>query len=291
MRRSLALFVLAALFVLGVAPPGTPAASEDAPAPRPAAARGGAADSASGLAAPDSFAFDSTAGDSFAAPRLYLSWVAPAGLPGARSNLDFTCRDTNEVDTLFLSFETGRDLPRFTRMYGRLFFRPVQEDTLGAFWDYTHEGANRGHLIIQFDPDESFPCAQPWLRHGRGGVSYRLEPQLGWLELAFAVRPGDAAPISGRTRYCFARVIFDQRWCHLSGVRQPVCIEWEEARYSGGGRLFSMTGGPERFVAANSAGGKVCAARRRSQKPKVWAQPAGKPIAPVRRPQPDSTGR
>ena len=183
------------------------------------------------------------------------------------------------------------NLPHFTRMYGRLFFRPEADSSLGDFWDFGHEGENRGNLQIQFDPHASFPCAQPWLRTGRGGVTYHFERQVAWLELAFAVRPGDAAPISGRTRYCFARVLFDQRWCRLPGVGQPVCIEWEEARYSGGGRLFPIASGPERFVSANSPDGKVCAPHR-VQKPRVWAQPPGKPIAPVRRPQePDTTRR
>jgi hypothetical protein len=205
-----------------------------------------------------------------AGARLYLAWRAPYGMPGARRNLDLSCADTTKVDTLYLSFETGMDSEHFYAMFARLSFRSASGDTLGEFWHFGRKGVNREGLKIQFDPDGTFPCSQPWNRAGTGSPTlyHRAEGTL--LDLLYAVSLQDAAPTSGRTRYCYARLLLDRRQCRLEGSRQPVCIEWEQARYSiGGGDIF-ITGGPEALVSVNSPDSSVCAPLRSAARVRAW---------------------
>ena len=203
-------------------------------------------------------------------PTLYLAWGAPFGMPGARRNLDLTCADRSKVDTLYLSFETGADYEHFYSMFARLSFRSAPGDTLGDFWYFGRNGVNREGLKIQFDPDGTFPCSQPWVRAGMGSpvVYHRREGTL--LDLLYAVSLPDAVPTSGRTRYCYARLLLDRKMCRLAGSSQPVCIEWEQARYSiGGGDIF-ITGGPEALVSVNSPDSSVCAPLRSAARVRAW---------------------
>jgi hypothetical protein len=226
------------------------------------------APSANPLARPAEF--DSTEGDSIAEPLLFMAWHAPYGSPRARADLDLTCRDTSVVDTLYLSFETGRDLPGFYGMSAKLRFHPVEGDTLGAFWHFGREGDNPAGVKIQLDPDGTFPCSQPWIRPGLGAPAFDYTPWSSQLSFIYAVSAGEQAPVSARTRYCFARVLLDRRLCHLAGSRQPVCIEWVDAFYSGGGRDLPIERGPGRYVTVNSPDGSVCAPYRRLLKPGLW---------------------
>jgi hypothetical protein len=192
-------------------------------------------------------------------PRLYLAWGAPYGTPGAKRNRDLTCADTTKVDTLYLSFETGTDSEQFLAMFARLSFRSAPGDTLGDFWYFGRKGVNREGLKIQFDPDGTFPCSQPWNRTGSGSPALYHRPEGTLLDLLYAVSLPDAVPSSGRTRYCYARLLLDRKRCSLAGSRQPVCIEWEQARYSiGAGDIF-ITGDSEALVSVNSPDSSVCA--------------------------------
>jgi hypothetical protein len=242
--------------------------------------------------------FDSTRGDSFAAPQIYMAWKAPYGTPGARANLDLTCSDSSEVDTLYLSFETGRDLPGFVGLSATLRIHPADGDSLGPFWFFGSGGANPGVLKIQLDPDGTFPCSQPWVRSGVGVPIFKFHPWAGDLSFVYAVPLRSAVPISGRTRYCFARVLLEQRRCRLPGVRQPVCIEWVKAAYSGGGRDFPIRRGPARYVTLNSPDGSVCGPYRSVTGPGGWRPARRGPGAavpvravPVRAVPPDSARR
>jgi len=297
-RSSLAVLALAGLSVLSLAAGRAPAAPGAAP---PLAAPGSAAPHAASrdtgrtmvFPAPGSVAFDSTLGDSFAEPRLYMAWRAPYGMPRARTDLDLTCGDTSRVDTLYLSFETGRDLPGFFGMSAKLRFHPAEGDSLGPFWFFGREGANPGALQIQLDPDGTFPCSQPWVRPGLGAPGFEFHPWAAQLSFVYAVAVGAEAPVSGRTRYCFARVLFARNRCHLPGSRQPVCIEWAEAFYSGGGRDLPIERGPARYVTVNSPDGSVCGPYRRLVRPAAWTpyRPGPGATAPVRAAPPDSAGR
>lgn len=223
-------------------------------------------------------------GDSLGEPRLYLSWNAPYGMPRAADRVVVDCLDTTRVDTLYLSFETGRDASRFYGMYARLYFHPAQGDTLGTYWHWERGWWNQGNLRVEFDPDGTFPCAQPWTRGGFGAPSYEFKPEFGTLDLVYAVKEQDAAPISGTTRYCFGRVMLRQRKCALPGSMRPVCLEWSSARYSFGAGDVAVTRGGERFVSVNSDDGGVCAPYRAAVRPQRWlprSQPAPGSPTPV----------
>lgn len=235
-------------------------------------------------------AYDSTRGDSVGEAALYMAWGAPYGTPGARSEVTLDCRDTSRVDTLYLSVETGRDLPRLFAMFGRIVFHPAPGDSLGPFWDFRGAGANRAGLLVQMDADGSFPCARPWLYPGGGGTTYEFTPGLGELLVIYAVKPDDAAPVSGRTRYCFARLLLRQRRCDPGGARRPVCVEWREMGYSGGGDDIMVRRGPARFVSVNSPDGGVCAPRRRAAAVGAWRPGQVRPPGPAATPA-DSSRR
>jgi hypothetical protein len=277
--------VLAALLASGGAPDESGKAGGTAPV---GPARRSSADPArAGFPAParPGAAYDSTRGDSVGEAALYMAWGAPYGTPGARQNTTITGRDTNRVDTLYLSLETGRDLPRLFAMFGRVVVHPAPGDSLGAFWDFRGAGANRGGLQVQVDADGTFPCARPWLYPGGGGTTFEFAAGLGELLVVYAVTPEDAAPISGRTRYCFARLLLRHRRADLAGSGQPVCIEWREAGYSGGGEDLMVRRGPARFVSVNAPDGSVCAARRRAATVGAWRP------APARSPGPERPTR
>ena len=226
--------------------------------------------------------YDTTRGDSVSESHLYMAWGAPWGMPGARSNLNLSCRDTNAVDTLYLSFETGRDVPRFYVMMAYLDILPAAGDSLGAFWDFSHNGANKGGLKIQVDPDGTFPCPQPFVRPGMGIPRYDFEPAHGRLFVAYAVRLENPAPVLASTRYCFARLLLDRRRCSLPGASQPVCIEWERAEYTPNTKAdVAISRGAERFVSLNSPAGKVCAPYRAIGRPHVWLPPPA-PVQKIR---------
>ncbi len=243
---------------------------------------------------PDGMPYDSTRGDSVGEASLYLSWGAPWGAPGARRNVDVNCRDTSRVDTLYLSLVTGRDLPHLIAIYARVAIRPSAGDSLGVFWGFGEGGANRGGLLVQMDADDTSPCSQPWLYPGMGGTVYEFVGGAGELLAIYAVKPEDGAPISGLKRYCFARLLLRHRSCALPGSDQPVCIEWREGGYSGGGPDILIRRGENRFVSVNSPNGDVCTPYRHRGKVPAWNPPVQR-TAPPRPPRPaapaDSTRR
>jgi hypothetical protein len=137
-------------------------------------------------------------------------------------------------------------------------FHPAFGESLGVHWFYGQDGANPGSLKMEFDPDGTFPCSQPWIRQGILAPGFEYHPWGVELTFVYAVTPDDAAPISGRTRYCCARILFRHKRCRLPGASQPVCIEWVYLYYSGGGQDFPIKRGPGRFVSLNSPDGRVC---------------------------------
>ena len=158
-------------------------------------------------------------------------------------------------------------------------FHPAFGETLGVHWFFGRGGANPGAISMQFDPDGTFPCSQPWVRSGTGVPGFEFHPWGAELTFLYAVTKADAIPVSGRTRYCYARVLFSHKRCHLPGASQPVCIEWVDARYSGGGHEFPIKRGPGRFVSLNSRDGGVCAPYRRPRMPGQWNPPSSGPGA------------
>ena len=286
-RRSLAVAVLAMMSLPCISFSATTGGSAPGPPEPTALAPATVRDSAARVIAP----YDSTMGDSLSESRLFMAWHAPYGMPRARSNLAFACDDTSRVDTLYLSFETGRDLPHFLAIFGRLYLHPAFGESLGTHWRYGGRDSNNGALLIQMDPDGTFPCPQPWGRSSMGGTLYYFNPSLGELQVIYAVPTGDGVPVQARERYCFARLLFKHRRCTLDGARQPVCIEWFEAQYSGGGSDIGITRGPGRFVSINSPDGSVCTPYRRTRRPPTWHPPNWLPSLPAPAAPRDTAGK
>jgi hypothetical protein len=275
LARSLgAAVALAALVVLlggavpaAVAPPAEPVAPPAHVAPAvvtdTSAARRALADSAD---------FESAAGDSFAPPQIFLAWHAPYGMPGATDTISFGAGDSNRVDTLYMSFETGRDIPKFLGMFARLHFRPAIGDTLGTYWRYGSGSPNYRNLAFEFDPDGTFPCPQPWIRSGTSVPEFEFDPGGARLDLFYVnLQLTSLIPVDGRVRYCFARMMFLQKRWGLPGARQPVCLEWSFSRYSVGREDALARSGPQRCISMNSPDGSVCAPYRSNQRPAPWA--------------------
>jgi hypothetical protein len=215
---------------------------------------------------------DTTGAVVYGEPQLYMAWHAPWGEPNATDTLSVPQADTTRADTLYLSFDTGRDAPKFFGLYARLYFRPRFGDTLGVYFNFKRGWWNQGNMRIEFDPDGTFPCPQPWTRTGFGQPIYEMED--GWhagrLDLIYAMREKDVAPVNAHTRYCFARIIFRQKKSYLPGAHKPVCLEWNMARLSFGGRDVIADRGPGRFVSFNSPDGSVCTPYRRAPAVQSW---------------------
>ena len=191
-------------------------------------------------------------------PRIHLSWGAPYGSPRAREDVELTCGDTSLVDTLYMCLVPEENLERFNGVWGHILFHPRLGDTLRAFWDFRHEGANPGSLKVQFDPDSTFPGPRPWAHNGGGGVSYEFGRAVGTLLMGYAVQPEDAAPVQRGTQYVLGRILLEHRRCDLPGARQPVCIDWEEARYDDGyPPVYVVSRSPGSCVSVNSPDGRV----------------------------------
>jgi len=250
-------------------PPGGAAKST---ASAPAAPRSAVPDtSAARRAVADSADFESAESDSFAPPQLFLAWHAPYGLPGATDTISFGAGDSNRVDTLYLSFETGRTGREFLGVFARLYFHPTFGDTLGTYWQYGYGSPNYRDVAIEFDPDGSFPCPQPWIHNGMGFPDFDFHAGGAKLDLYYVItRLQDAIPVDGHVRYCFARVMFRQTHWDLPGARQPVCIEWSVARMSIGRRDAVGRRGEGRCVSVNSPDGSVCGPYRRTLVPANW---------------------
>lgn len=208
-------------------------------------------------------------------PELFLSWHRPFGMPGAAQNIEVAPSDTARRDTLWLSFDPGRDGPRFYSMFARLYFHPRMGDTLGNYWHWEGGSWNQGNLRMEFDPDGTFPCLQPFVHHGVAVPKYTFNPGLGRLDMIFAVRLQDAAPVAAGTRYCFARVIFHHKGAMLPGSGQPMCVEWAEGRVSFDGPDIVSSRGAHRWVTMNAASGDPCGDYKRTKAPAIWRPGAG----------------
>ena len=189
-------------------------------------------------------------------PRVFLSWQAPYGLPGARDSARAACDDSLAADTLYLTFDPGEDIGRLMGIDATLVFRAAPGDTLGPFWDLSRRGVNPWNLRIEFD-DPPAGIASPWAVAGMGAPRYTLGRDAGRLDLTYFVPSSLADAIAAGTRYFMARVILRLRRPRLEGCRQAVCVEFDHLliSYAGGSRWINAG---ERFATWNSPDGGAC---------------------------------
>lgn len=190
-------------------------------------------------------------------PRLYLSWHAPYGLPGASDTLIRACGDTSRVDTLFLSFDPGRACVTFVGMTATLRFRAQAGDSLGPQWGAPGAGPLPRWMRLEWAPDSSSGCPSPWSTRGFGFGGYRKLEGQGVLRMVYAVPSGDTARVEPGRRYGLALLLL--RGLPLEGpfCRQPVCVEWTSATMADGSKETPVEGRDCR-VSLNSSTRQVC---------------------------------
>lgn len=215
-------------------------------------------------------------------PRLYLSWGAPWGRPGATDRLRSACDDTLRVDTLWLCFDPGRNNPTYLGFIATLYVRPVEGDTLGSFWHLERGGENHRGMLAQYGPDSSFVLPQPWTTETTGTIFYDHTPSSGRIRLVCAIPRHMAGPVDSGRVYCLGRLLFRARRPDLAGCDRPACIEWGNAQLSyGRADTFTATLG-ERFVSWNAGAKDVCAPYRR--KPAIAVETKRKGEKPLEDP-------
>lgn len=205
-------------------------------------------------------------------PRLYLSWHAPYGAPGATDTIGGGAGDAGR-DTLFLTYQTRNDWPRFLGVVNTLYFRAAVGDTLDPFWK------DERNVEVTFVTDSIPGYPRAW----RGSQTLRF---LYWssvrgsasLKLSNTRPPDSPVAASKDALYPMARILFERP---PAGVRrQPICIEWADAEFlpDSAGVTLSVRAGQEGrpFVSMNSGGSAVCDAYRPMEAKPAAAQKASR---------------
>jgi hypothetical protein len=162
-------------------------------------------------------------------PKIYLSWGAPHGLPGASTSLSWTGGDTTRVDTLFLSFDPGKDT---TLVGGTLtvWFRALSGDSLSLLWQSAGGLNLPSGMKFEFanTPVSGHPF--PWESFGIGDFGYtRPGRTVGQVRALFAVAASRAARVQGGKLYGLARLLLRRPPGSAPGSSQSVCVEWANA--------------------------------------------------------------
>lgn len=202
--------------------------------------------------------------------RLYLSWHAPYGLPGATSDLTIACGDTLAEDTLYLCCDPGTDSKTFNGFSAVLYFRAALGDTLGPYWHFGQGMKGLRRIRALFDADSSAGLAAPWPSGGFGAINYDSSPGAGHLQMVFAVPPSLTGSVRYGQRYCLARLLFRRPPSAISGCGQPVCIEWTKAALAFAYGYEPEVSVGDRYASLNSPDGAVCKTYRGRAVPPVW---------------------
>ena len=202
---------------------------------------------------------------------LRLTWSHIEGKPGARDRVSIAGSDTSRVDTLYLAFEVPRPTPAIASMSALVYFRPQSGDTLGDFWSFKTGQPNGGALLVDFPPfadDKSSPA--PWDEAGDYAVAYDRIGGAGRLSFEHTLKEiNESHGLEPGPRYCFARVRIAHRGAQLSGHRQPVCVEWANAKITfTTGRQLLVRGGEGRIAGWNA--GPDCVVSRPASSARPW---------------------
>lgn len=212
--------------------------------------------------------------------RIYLTWRAPYGQPGASYQLSAACGDTVAKDTLYMCFDPGRGSQSFHGMSATVHFWAAAGESLGGHWQFG-EGQRFGGLQVELNPENVPAAGRAWPSSGVARAHYSATSASGKLQMVVAVPSTQAPAVEAGTLYCFARVLVPRPARKSPGCDRPICIEWAVA-----GLGYGLGDEPEirrgsRFVGWNSRDGKVCAPLRRPVG--AW-NPRKRPPAPGIRP-------
>lgn len=210
--------------------------------------------------------------------RIYLSWGAGHGLPGAAGSLTRTGGDTTRVDTLYLSFSPGRACSTFVGMTATLWLRAMDGDSLGPLWQSAGGMTLPRGMSVEFPRDSASAHPFPWAGFGIGHSGYgRSGSNAGRLRLMWAVGPQDGARVEPGRLYGLARILLRRPAAGAPGSAQPVCVEWSEGSmaYRPGDEPGVSAG--VRYVGINAAGGEFSCSTETSPTPPAPPAPrAGK---------------
>ena len=84
--------------------------------------------------------------------KMYLTWHAPFGQPGASDALVAACGDTTTKDTLYMCFDPGQDIETFESLTATLYFWAASGDTLDPHWFFGEGQAFHG-LQVEYAPE------------------------------------------------------------------------------------------------------------------------------------------
>jgi hypothetical protein len=197
-------------------------------------------------------------------PLLYASWGAPWGTPRASAHVMAPCGTVAAYDTLYLTFDPGRDAPAFFGIMGEVYFRANSPDTLGSLWSFDDRPETDNNFQVEFPTpnDSSWGAPSPWKGQGFGAKKYDRTPGSGRLQIVYAVAEQVAGPVKAGRRYAWARLILPRGVKSMGRCEQPVCVEWSTAGLTfvlDSGEVDAARQGGSRFTTWNSKDGRSCA--------------------------------
>ena len=107
-------------------------------------------------------------------PRLFLSWHAPYGRPGASDRLWMDCQRMYKLDTLFMSFDPGVTTSGFTSFLATIRINALDGDTLSSLWDSPSATGLPVWMKVEWKPDSTSGCGTPFRASGMGGAALLL---------------------------------------------------------------------------------------------------------------------
>jgi len=208
-------------------------------------------------------------------PLLYASWDAPWGTPRAKPQLMAPCGTEAAYDTLYLTFDPGRDAPTLFGMSGEVYFRATAPDTLGPLWSFNERPETENNFEVEFPApnDSSWGAPSPWKGSGFGAKKYDRTPGSGRLQIVYAVPEQIAKQVKAGHRYSLARVIVPRGVRSMGSCEQPVCVEWATAGFTfdiDKGETDANRQGGSRFATWNSKDGRSCANYTGIVAPSSW---------------------
>lgn len=160
-------------------------------------------------------------------------------------------------------------------MNATIYFFPQVGDTVGDFWAFKTGTPNGGNLRVEYAPLWVALVHTPWFNLGEFSASYERSNGRGRLGLTHTVPELQAIGIDPGIRYDFARVRIKHQRNDLSGCRQPICAEWDYARFTfATGRELEVQGGAGCSVRRNAPAGVDCS-RSRATTPQPWRPKIG----------------
>jgi len=207
-------------------------------------------------------------------PRFYLSWNAPWGTPRATAAITAPCGDSTVVDTLYLSFDPGKDAPAFVGASATLSIEAAQGSELPERWKRGTATASPVRVTFESDPDRGF--LTPWSAQGAGAPHYDVVGDRGRLRLIYAIAPNTGPGAEGGKLSGFGRVLVRRSPAGADGCATPLCIEVTGGELAYGYDEAHNVEAGERRVTINSPDGTVCAPTKSPFGAQPWKPHTGK---------------